>query len=94
MTNPTEPQPSNLDNRVKRTIDEITGQAESMRLMAKNLEDVAAELEGAAPSDELRQTAQHVRACALHILVHAAAVCTRAGTLEAFGEVRGMADHG
>jgi hypothetical protein len=26
--------------------------------------------------------------------VHAAAVCTRAGTLEAFGEVRGMADHG
>jgi hypothetical protein len=62
-----------------------------MRLMANNLEDVAGELVVDAQADELRQVAGHVRAIALTLLMHSAAVVTRVGALEAFSDVQGMA---
>ncbi|HEY3235390.1 MAG TPA: hypothetical protein VGJ84_11800 [Polyangiaceae bacterium] len=77
---------------VRNTIGDIAGQAETMRLMARNLEDVAGELVVDAQASELRQVAGHVRAIALTLLMHSAAVVTRVGALEAFGDVRKMAE--
>jgi hypothetical protein len=97
MTKPTDSTPylqleaDTLRALVRNTIGDIAGQAESMRMMAVNLEEVAGELVVDAQAEELRQVAGHVRAIALTLLMHSAAVVTRVGALEAFGDVRGMA---